>query len=54
MAILNSIISVCYYLISAFVVFVLVKSIIKTKNIQDAILYSVMLMPFILRILRIK
>jgi len=33
---------------------VLVKSIIKTKNVQDAILYSVMLMPFILRILRIK
>jgi hypothetical protein len=27
---------------------------VKTKNFQEAILFSVMLMPFILRLLRIK
>lgn len=54
MAILYTIISVCYYLIIAFITFVIARNLVKSKNFQEAILFSVMLMPFILRILRIK
>ena len=51
---LNSIITVLYYLISAFFLFAIVRNFIKTRKVQEAILYVVMMMPFILRILRLK
>lgn len=54
MGIINSIIEFSYYLISAFIAFVLLREIIKTKDAQEAVLYSVIIIPFILRILRIK
>lgn len=54
MTIINTIIMGLYYLISAFVAFVLIRSIVKTKNAQEAVLYSIILMPFILRIFHIK
>lgn len=52
--IINTIITVTYYLTSAFFLFSIVKVFIKTHNIQDAVLYSVIMIPFILRILRLK
>lgn len=47
-------IMIIYHLISAFVAFVLIREIFKTKNIQEAVLYCIILMPFVLRVLHIK
>lgn len=54
MSTVNLVIMIVYHIISAFIAFVLVFSIIKTKNIQEAILYCLILIPFILRVLHIK
>lgn len=51
---LNTLIMICYYLMSAFVAFVLIREIIKTKNAQEAVLYCIILMPFLLRVFRLK
>ncbi len=51
---INLIIMIIYHLISAFVVLVLIREIIKTKEPQEAILYCIILMPFLLRVLHIK
>ena len=47
-------IMIIYHLISAFIAFVLIKEIIKAKDAQEAVLYCIILMPFILRVLHIK
>ncbi len=52
--ILNTAITVLYYLISAFFLFAVIRNFVKTKKIQDAILYAVIMIPFILRIARLK
>ena len=51
---INTFIMCVYYLISAFVAFVLIREIRKTKDAQEAVLYCIILMPFVLRILRLK
>jgi len=51
---INSIVNICYYLLSAFVAFVLLRNIFKSKKAQEIVLYSVMLIPFVLRVLHIK
>ena len=43
-----------YYLMSAFVAFILIREIIRTKNIQEVVLFSIILVPFLLRVLHIK
>ncbi|MGB9906420.1 MAG: hypothetical protein ACPLRR_03415 [Candidatus Saccharicenans sp.] len=49
------IIMIIYYLLSAFLVFITSKNLIQEKNSRDrVILYLVILIPFILRLLRIK
>lgn len=52
--ILNLVITVCYYLIAAFFLVAIIRSFVKTKNPQEAILYTVIMIPFVLRILRLK
>jgi len=52
--VLNTIATVLYYVIDAFFLFAIVKTFIKTKDIQDAILYALIMMPFTLRLLRLK
>jgi len=54
MAVTSLIITIIYHIFSGFIAFVLLWSIIKTKNAQEAILYCIILMPFILRTLHIK
>lgn len=54
MAILNSIIMIIYHLLSAVIALLLLRSIWKTKDIQEAILYCVILIPFVLRVVHIK
>jgi len=47
-------IMVLYYLITAFFGAVLFWSFVKTRDVQRAILYLVILMPFVLRVFRLK
>ncbi|MBA7642132.1 hypothetical protein ES703_49819 [subsurface metagenome] len=54
MTTINLVIMIIYHIISAFVVFVLIWSIIKTKDVQEAILYCIILIPFTLRVFHIK
>jgi len=50
----NLMIMVIYHLISAFIAFVLIWSIVKTRDIQEAILYCIILIPFVLRVFHLK
>lgn len=52
--ILNKIVSVSYYLIALFFLVAIIRTFLKTKNIQNALTYCIMMIPFLLRILRIK
>lgn len=51
---INTMIMYVYYLISAFVAFILLREIRKTEDAQEAVLYCIILMPFVLRVLRLK
>ena len=54
MTTVNLIIKIIYHLLSAFIAFVLICSIVKTRDIQEAILYCIILIPFVLRVFHIK
>lgn len=54
MTTVNQIIMIIYHIISGFIAFVLIWSIVKTKNIQEAVLYCIILIPFTLRLFHIK
>ena len=54
MTTINLVIMIIYHIISAFVAFVLIWSIIKTRDVQEAILYCIILIPFTLRVFHIK
>jgi len=46
---------ICYYFISAFLIVLLVWNFIREKkNFEDMILYLLVLIPLVLRILRVK
>lgn len=51
---LNNAVMVLYYVISAFFLIAVVRNFVKTRDPQEAILYSIVMMPFVLRILRLK
>lgn len=53
-AFLNTIINGLYYLISAFFLLAILWNFVKTKKAQEAILYGVIMMTFILRLARLK
>ena len=48
------VITILYYLLVAFVAVLIVWNLIKSKKWQDELLYIIILMPFILRLLRLK
>lgn len=54
MVLANSIVTVLYYVISLFFLFIMFRNFKRTKNPQDALLYCIIMVPFVLRILRIK
>jgi len=47
-------ITVLYYVLSAYFAFIIVWNLLKSKKWQDELLYIIILIPFILRILRLK
>lgn len=54
MVITNSFVTVLYYLITAFFFLAVLRNFLSTKNIQEALLYGIIMIPFVLRILRLK
>lgn len=48
------IITILYYLLAAYVAFLMIWNIIKSKKWQEEVLYMIVLIPFLLRLLRLK
>ncbi len=49
-----AIVTVLYYLLTAFVAVLLVVNFLKRKDWQEEVLYVIILIPFLLRLLRLK
>ncbi len=54
MDILSSIITGCYYVFTALIVLVLILNFKKSKDWQNEALYIIVLIPFLLRLFRLK
>lgn len=54
LVIINTFITICTYAVTLFFLVAIVRTFIKTKNIQDALVYCVIMIPFVLRLLRLK
>jgi ABC-type spermidine/putrescine transport system permease subunit I len=48
------IVAILYYLMVGFVAFLMVWNLLKSKKWQEEILYVIVLLPFLLRLLRLK
>ena len=48
------IVTILYYLLTAFVAALLVWNFLRRKNWQEEVLYVIVLIPFLLRVLRLK
>jgi hypothetical protein len=48
------IITILYYLLTAFIATLMIWNLIKSKKWQEEILYIIVLIPFLLRLLRLK
>ncbi len=51
---MNTVITVLYYLLTAYVALLIVWNFLKRKNWQEEVLYIIILIPFLLRLLRLK
>jgi uncharacterized protein YneF (UPF0154 family) len=51
---MNTLVTILYYVMTAFIAVALVGNFIKRKKVQDEILYLIVLIPFLLRLLRLK
>ena len=51
---METLITLLYYLLTAYIVFLVLWNFLKSKKWQDEILYIIILMPFLLRLLRLK
>jgi len=54
MTILQAFVSVLYYLMVAYVVVLLVWNFLRSKKWDEEVLYIIVLIPFILRLFRLK
>ena len=54
MVLLGGVVTVIYYLLVAFIVFVMFRNLIRTKHWETEILYIVVMLPFLLRLFRLK
>jgi len=51
---MNDFVMILYYVMTAFFAVCLTLNFVRTKNAQRAILYLVVLMPFVMRLIRLK
>jgi len=54
MILINNIVMILYYVITGFFLLAILWNFFRTKKIQDAILLCIMMIPFILRLARLK
>ncbi|MGI6076029.1 MAG: hypothetical protein ACOYD9_06670 [Pyramidobacter sp.] len=54
MIMLNTAVMWLYYAIAAFFLIAVVLNFVRTKDAQKAVLYGIIMMPFVLRLLRLK
>ena len=54
MDLITNIITIMYYLLIAYIVVIIVWYLIKTKKWEKEILYIIVLLPFLLRLFRLK
>ncbi len=54
MVFLSGVVTVIYYLLVAYIAFLLIRNLIKEKNWEQEVLYMVVLLPFLLRLFRLK
>jgi len=48
------IISILYYLLTGYIAILIIWNLVKSKKWQEEILYIIILMPFLLRLFRLK
>jgi uncharacterized membrane protein len=51
---MNTIVTVLYYLLTAYIAILLIWNFLRRKNWQEEVLYIIVLIPFVLRLLRLK
>lgn len=51
---MNTIVTVLYYVMMAYIAVIIVWNFIKRKSWQEELLYIIVLIPFVLRLLRLK
>jgi hypothetical protein len=51
---MNAVVTVLYYLLTAYVAVLLVANFLKYREWQKEVLYIIVLIPFVLRLLRLK
>ncbi|HOO86603.1 MAG TPA: hypothetical protein PK849_04250 [Synergistales bacterium] len=51
---INSVVMILYYFITTFFLLAMVRNFIVTRDVQEALLYAVVMIPFVLRLLRLK
>ncbi len=54
MILLGGVVTTIYYLLVAFIVFIMIRNMIRTKNWETEVLYVVVLLPFLLRLFQLK
>ncbi|NNM04194.1 MAG: hypothetical protein HKO65_03755 [Gemmatimonadetes bacterium] len=54
MIMIQSFVSVLYYLLVAYVVFFLIWNFLKSRKWDEEVLYIIVLIPFLLRLFRLK
>jgi len=54
MALLQTLITTIYYGLIAYVVLILVWNLVRTRKWQNEVLYVIVLIPFLLRLFRLK
>ena len=54
MVLLGGIVTVIYYLLVLLIVFIMIRNLIRTKHWETEVLYIVVLIPFLLRLFRLK
>jgi ABC-type spermidine/putrescine transport system permease subunit I len=54
MNVLTSIISIIYYLLIAYIAVILIVNLVKSRKWHQEILYIIVILPFLLRLFRLK
>lgn len=54
LVIINTIFTVLTYATALFFLIAIVRSFLRTRKVQDALVYCIIMVPFVLRLLRLK